>query len=86
MQDLAQDLYMQDIMVTWFSSKAGDGIVISKKVRKPDGTYEKVIINGKEQIKEDKYDVYVSTRRKSAEMGGINFDATALEDFGDTSA
>ena len=54
MQDLAQDLYMQDIMVTWFSSRAGDGIVISKKVRKPDGTYEKVIINGKEQIKEDK--------------------------------
>ena len=85
MQDLAQDLYMQDIMVTWFSSKAGDGIVISKKVRKPDGTYEKVIINGKEQIKEDKYDVYFSTSSKSAEIGGINFDATALEDLGDTS-
>lgn len=86
MQDLAQDLYMQDIMVTWFSSKAGDGIVISKKVRKPDGTYEKVIINGKEQIKEDKYDVYFSTSSKSAEIGGINFDATALETLGDTSA
>lgn len=86
MQDLAQDLYIQDIMVTWFSSKAGDGIVISKKVRKPDGTYEKVIINGKEQIKEDKYDVYFSTSSKSAEIGGINFDATALEDLGDTSA
>jgi hypothetical protein len=86
MQDLAQDLYMQDIMVTWFSSKAGDGIVISKKVRKPDGTYEKVTIDGKEQIKEDKYDVYFSTSSKSAEIGGINFDATALEDLGDTSA
>ena len=86
MQDLAQDLYMQDVMVTWFSSKAGDGIVISKKVRKPDGTYEKVIINGKEQIKEDKYDVYFSTSSKSVEIGGINFDATALEDLGDTSA
>lgn len=86
MQDLAQDLYMQDIMVTWFSSRAGDGIVISKKVRKPDGTYEKVIINGKEQIKEDKYDVYFSTSSKSAEIGGINFDATTLEDLGDTSA
>ena len=86
MQDLAQDLYMQDIMVTWFSSKAGDGIVISKKVRKPDGTYEKVTINGKEQIKEDKYDVYFSTSSKSAEIGGINFDATALEALGDTSA
>lgn len=86
MQDLAQDLYMQDIMVTWFSSKAGDGIVISKKVRKPDGTYEKVTIDGKEQIKEDKYDVYFSTSSKSAEIGGINFNATALEDLGDTSA
>lgn len=86
MQDLAQDLYMQDIMVTWFSSKAGDGIVISKKVRKPDGTYEKVTIEGKEQIKEDKYDVYFSTSSKSAEIGGINFDATALEALGDTSA
>ena len=86
MQDLAQDLYMQDIMVTWFSSRTGDGIVISKKVRKPDGTYEKVIINGKEQIKEDKYDVYFSTSSKSAEIGGINFDVTALEDLGDTSA
>lgn len=86
MQDLAQDLYMQDIMVTWFSSKAGDGIVISKKVRKPDGTYEKVTIEGKEQIKEDKYDVYFSTSSKSAEIGGINFGATALEALGDTSA
>lgn len=86
MQDLAQDLYMQDIMITWFSSKAGNGIVISKKVRKPDGTYEKVIIEGKEQIKEDKYDVYFSTSSKSAEIGGINFDATALEALGDTSA
>lgn len=86
MQDLAQDLYMQDIMVTWFSSRVGNGIVISKKVRKPDGTYEKVTINGKEQIKEDKYDVYFSTSSKSAEIGGINFDATALETLGDTSA
>ena len=88
MQDLAQDLYMQDVMITWFSSKAGDGIVISKKVRKPDGTYEKVIIEGKEQIKEDKYDVYFSTSSKSAkigEIGGVNFDV-APEDLGDTSA
>lgn len=79
MQDLAQDLYMQDVMITWFSSRAGDGIVISKKVRKPDGTYEKVIIDGKEQIKEDKYDVYFSTSKKSAEINGITFDAAALQ-------
>lgn len=86
MQDLAQDLYVQDIMVTWFNSRAGSGIVISKKVRKPDGTYEKVTIDGKEQIKEDKYDVYFSTSKKSAEIGGLNFDVTVLEDLGDTSA
>lgn len=73
MQDLAQDLYMQDVMVTWFNSKEGDGIVISKKVRKPDGTYEKVIIEGKEQIKEDKYDVYLSNFGKSTVIGGLEF-------------
>ena len=73
MQDLAQDLYMQDIMVTWFSSGTGNGIVISKKVRKPDGTYEKVIINGKEQIKEDKYDVYFSNFGKSTVIDGLEF-------------
>lgn len=86
MQDLAQDLYMQDIMINWFSSRAGDGITISKKVRKPDGTYEKVIINGREQIKEDKYNVYFSTSGKNTEINGINYDVTALEDLGDTSA
>lgn len=73
MQDLAQDLYMQDVMVTWFNSKEGDGIVISKKVRKPDGTYEKVIIEGKEQIKEDKYDVYFSNFGKGAIIDGLEF-------------
>lgn len=73
MQDLAQDLYMQDVMVTWFNSKEGDGIVISKKVRKPDGTYEKVIIEGKEQIKEDKYDVYFSNFGKSTVIDSLEF-------------
>lgn len=73
MQDLAQDLYMQDIMVTWFSSGTGNGIVISKKVRKPDGTYEKVTIEGKEQIKEDKYDVYFANFGKSTVIDGLEF-------------
>lgn len=86
MQDLSQDLYMQDIMINWFSSRAGDGITISKKVKKPDGTYEKVIINGREQIKEDKYNVYFSTSSKNTEINGINYDVTALEQLGDTSA
>jgi hypothetical protein len=73
MQDLAQDLYMQDVMVTWFNSGTGNGVVISKKVRKPDGTYEKVIIEGKEQIKEDKYDVYFSNFGKSTVISGLEF-------------
>ena len=73
MQDLAQDLYMQDIMVTWFSSGTGNGVVISKKVRKPDGTYEKVVINGKEQIKEDKYNVYFTDFGKSTVIDGLEF-------------
>lgn len=85
MRDLAQDLYMQDIMITWFTSKAGDGIVISKKVRKPDGTYEKVTIDGKEQIREDKYDVYFSTSKKSVEVGGVHWNDSALEQMGETS-
>lgn len=79
MQDLAQDLYMQDIMVTWFSSRAGDGIVISKKVRKPDGTYEKVTINGKEQIKEDKYDVYFSSKSGVTTIGSLNLETGKAE-------
>lgn len=86
MQDLAQDLYMQDIMVTWFSSRSGDGIVISKKIKRPDGTYEKVIIDGKEQIKEDKYDIYFSTGSKTAVISGVEWDITAAEEQGDTSA
>lgn len=73
MQDLAQDLYMQDVMITWFNSGTGNGVVISKKVRKPDGTYEKVTINGKEQIKEDKYDVYFSNFGKNTVIGGLEF-------------
>lgn len=85
MRDLAQDLYMQDVMITWFTSKAGDGIVISKKVRKPDGTYEKVTIDGKEQIREDKYDVYFSTSKKSVEVGGVHWNDSALEQMGETS-
>lgn len=86
MQELSQDLHMQDVMVSWFDGRAGSGIVISRKVRKPDGTYEKVIIDGKEQIKEEKHDVYFSTSKKSAEIGGVNWDITAAESQGDTSA
>ena len=79
MQDLAQALYMQDIIVTWFNGKTGDGIVISKKVRKSDGTYEKVTINGKEQIKEDKYDIYFSSKSSVRTIGKINLETGKSE-------
>lgn len=79
MQDLAQYLYLQDIMVTWFDGKSGSGIVISKKVRKPNGTYEKVTINGKEQIKEDKYDVYFSSKSGVTTIGSLNLETGKAE-------
>ena len=65
MKELAQDIYMQDVMVTWFDAKAGSGIVISRKIRKPDGTYEMVPINGQEQIREHKYTIYYQSSKKS---------------------
>ena len=83
-KSLEQDIYFRDIMVTWFSANAGDGIVISRKIRKPNGSYEKVIIEGKEYIKEEKHTVYFTTSKKSAEIGGIVYDAAALEDLGYT--
>lgn len=86
MQELSQDLHMQDVMVSWFDGSAGSGIVISRKVKKPDGTYEKIIINDKEQIKEEKHDVYFSTSKKSVNIGGVNWDIAAAESEGDTSA
>ena len=83
-KSLEQDLYFRDVMVTWFSANAGDGIVISRKIRKPNGSYEKVIINGKEYIKEEKHTVYFTTSKKNAEIGGIVYDAAALADLGYT--
>lgn len=73
MKELAQDIYMQDVMVTWFDAKAGSGIVVSKKVRKPDGTYEMVTINGQEQIKEEKTTIYFQSSKSSVEYGGMDF-------------
>lgn len=82
MKELAQDIYMQDVMVTWFDAKAGSGIVISRKVRKPDGTYEMVTINGQEQIKEDKYTIYYQGSKKSIEINGLEYTYDAAKDAG----
>ena len=82
MKELASDIYMQDIMVTWFDTKAGSGVVISRKVRKPDGTYEMVTINGQEQIKEDKYTIYYQGSKKSIEINGLEYTYDVAKDAG----
>ena len=82
MKELAQDIYMQDVMVTWFDAKAGSGIVVSKKVRKPDGTYEMVTINGQEQIKEEKTTIYFQNSKRSATINGMKVDIEAAKEMG----
>lgn len=61
MRDLASNIYLRDVMITWFEGQKGNGVVISKKVRNSDGSYVKTIINNKEQIKEDKVSIYFSS-------------------------
>lgn len=81
MKELSKYLYVQDVMTTWVNDKDGESIVISKKVRKPDGTYEKITINGKEYVKEDKKVVRISTK-KEINTGGIVIEADAAEAMG----
>lgn len=83
-QLLERYLYFKDVMIARFSKSAGDGIVISKKVRKPDGSYETIIINDKEYIKEEKHTIYFTTSKRSTEIGGIVYDTAALTDLGYT--
>lgn len=82
MKELAQDIYMQDVMVTWFDAKAGSGIVISRKVRKPDGTYEMVNINGQEQIKENKYTIYYQSSKRTIDINGLEYTYEAAKESG----
>lgn len=79
MKELAKDLYMQDVMVTWFDAKAGSGVVISKKAKKPDGTYDTVIINGQEQIREDKYTIYFQSSKSKIDYGGMELTRDVAE-------
>lgn len=79
MRELSQYIYLRDVMVTWFNAKSGSGIVMSRKVRKPDGSYEMVTIDGKEQIKEDKFDLYYTTNKEVSNIGGLTIEADAME-------
>lgn len=80
MSGLSGHLYTQDIMVTWFDAVAGNGIVISRKVRNSDGTYKTVIIDGKEHIEENKYSVYFQNKKTSVNIGGIVIEGEAIQD------
>ena len=79
MRELSQYIYLRDVMVTWFNAKSGSGIVMSRKIRKPDGSYEMVTIDGKEQIKEDKFDLYYTTNKEVSNIGGLTIEADAME-------
>lgn len=79
MKELARDLYMQDVMITWFDAKSGSGIVISRKAKKSDGTYDTVIINGQEQIREDKYTIYFQNSKNKIDYGGIEITRDTAE-------
>lgn len=62
MKDLAQEIHMQDVIITWFNSPSGNGIVVSRKVRNADGSYKMITINGKEQIQESKTSIYYNEK------------------------
>ena len=81
-QELSAELYMQDIMINYFSSAVGDGITISRKLRNTDGSYTKTTIKGKEQIKEEKHSVYFTKNKKNIEYNGLNIDAEAAAELG----
>lgn len=86
MKDLAKNLHLQDVIITWFEGNKGSGIVISKKVKNADGSYKKTTINGKEQIVEEKTDIYFNTKAGVINTGGLEIEGDAAAQLGiDTS-
>lgn len=81
MESLAGDIYMQDVMLTWYDDARGTGITIGKKVRKDDGTYEMIDIRGEQHIKEDKIDIPFS-KKSALNVGGIDFSPEATAQLG----
>lgn len=76
MKMLSQDIYLGDVITTFFNSNSGDGIVISQKMRDSDGRYITTIINGEEKIAESKKTVYYNTRDNSV-IGSLVLDSQA---------
>lgn len=79
---LAKEVFMGDIIVSHFD-KAGGGILFSRKVRKPDGTYEMVTIDDQEVPKTIKTPIYFYNAPTDITVNGVHFTSlAAAEDFG----
>lgn len=64
----------REINLTWFDAKKGSGIVIGRKIRKPDGSFETVIIDGEERYKEEYTTIYFQSNKTNAAINGIGYD------------
>lgn len=80
---LAKEVFMGDIIVSHFD-KAGGGILFSRKIRKPDGTYEMTTIDGQEVPKTVKTPIYFYNAPTSVTINGIHY--TSLEAAKDSGA
>lgn len=79
---LAKEIFMGDVIVSHFD-KAGGGILFSRKVRKADGTYEMVTIDGQEVPKTIKTPVYFYNAPKGGiEINGISYSLEAAQGLG----
>lgn len=83
MEALAKEVFMGDIIVSHFD-KAGGGILFSRKIRKPDGTYEMTTIDGQEVPKTVKTPIYFYNAPTSVTINGIHY--TSLEAAKDAGA
>lgn len=90
--ELSEYLYLgkglpaeRDINISWFDAAAGSGIVISKKLKNPDGSYITYEENGTTRIKEDHVSVYFQTNKKNIQhesIPGIHIDVGAAKNAG----
>lgn len=67
MQKLGSDLYLGDVMATWYEDNTGAGVLFGKKLRNPDGSYQ---MFDAQHIKEQKVKVPFQTY-SPLEVGGI---------------
>lgn len=62
MQKLGSNIHLQDVHIAWYDTNTEAGIEIRRDLRKPNGEYRKVIINGEEHIESDKEKVVFVSR------------------------